>query len=126
MPSSSTPQIPAEAIEAAGVAAMEKHHFRPYDETTLTMLEAAYPHLFAVWKERLLSDEAVAAALVAAQDVNWDVHRDKLKDHPTGRPSNRDVVRAALRAAFQSLDVEWLCRGCHLAAHGKEHHRASA
>jgi hypothetical protein len=105
MPSSSTP-IPDERL-ADGVAALREWGGgwdNDNAEAAVTdVLEAAYPHLLAVFKEQLLGDEAVEAALRAAKDTSYDVTRDRFADNPTGQPTQRDVVKAALEAALSEV-----------------------
>jgi hypothetical protein len=97
-------EVPEGIVEAAMGGLPES-----WREQIEDSLSAALPSIYKRFCDRLLSDEAVAKALTAAQDVNWDVHRDHLRDHPEGRPTNRDVVKAALTAALQAASISADC-----------------
>jgi hypothetical protein len=91
---SSAPQIPAAAVEAAGEAAMAKHSFRPYDETTRTMLEAAYPHLLAAFEKPLLD-----------QAQRFDDEAAEVNENPTIGAVKR-IQAETIRTALASIDSD--------------------
>lgn len=62
-------------------------------EVTTAVLDAALPHLEAEWAERLLSEEALDAAL-----------RVEIAGHLTG--PKRSTVEAVLRAALEAIKEE--------------------
>lgn len=101
---SSPPQIPAEAVKAAQSATGST------DAWCELALQAAFPHLLAAWKERLLSDETKAAILDLLGERGW--HASATPEE-AAEPDLASVVAKAkqdlgdaLEAALQSLDTD--------------------
>lgn len=60
-------EVPREALDAAADARKEYGALKAGVDLAEVMLQAAAPHLFALWSERLTSDEAVKASADAYQ-----------------------------------------------------------
>lgn len=84
---------PEEAVKAAGVAALMKHNFRPYDETTRTILRAAAPAIREQERQRVREELLSPYAIEAAGQVMGKF----------GEPSTRGI-REALEAACDALE----------------------
>jgi hypothetical protein len=100
-------EVPKEMVESANAAAMEKHHFRPYNEITRTILQAAAPAIRKQERQRVRealrraveADEVLGAAcdayreFLADPEFSWDI--------PGAMCEAREVF---VKAALDSLE----------------------
>jgi len=91
-------EVPEGLIGAAGAESMRRHHFRPNDEITRTIIEFAYKHFC----DRLLDDEVLKAARAA--EARW--HRADAPDTEA-----ISLVEYVLRSALQATSIPEVDRG---------------
>jgi hypothetical protein len=111
-----TPRVTDEAVEAAAAAAMEKHHFRPYDATTRTMLEAAYPHLLAASRKPV--EEELDLARRHAEEAEDRFESCENCERPS-REEDLKVIWAREPESGEQVDAR-ICLVCRLEAERDE------